>query len=1280
MNKKEILMKLAFTFICIFTIGVINVNALTVEVANEQQLKAAVDGRKEVDGVNATDTNTTEVKLVEDITLTSYLEIVTITDLTLDLNGHTIDGETKSQSVGITYGGNDIENFTSGGLTIKDSSVGKLGKIISYKTIWITNNNTNTTSTKNFKLTIEGGNFYSLYVSDATMFTLSSSENYMKDKNITFDLQVKDGYFDARGSQAIFLNAGGINADNITLNVNYDKLTFKGTQSRLIYADKTFTVDDVVSADSNIKLKYSTLNKEGTLTDRALSATEYNAFWDIIGNYDIIEITKKEGFDVSNVTLNGTYGYTTLPEGAISIKNRGTNSLKIKTVSVRTNGTGEELFEIVGPKTAPTLTAGTTDNTSYKVKAKDGLNAGTYTATITVTDENDKTYTSTVTLTVARKPLGEISVSKDGWTYDGTAHTGYTKSGLDSVPSDKYLIEYSIKNADEWSTAIPKTANTYTIRLTITDSNLEEKSVESDFVIAKNNKEIQIIANSHEWTYDSHIQTDEGYTIKYDGTVVTDGVLPTGDTISAIIDGSVKDVKDTVTGNNVVREFNIQNRDSYSNITTTNGTLTIKPITTEIIVTADSDTKVYDGSVLTKDSYTFTSGIVKTGDTLKATITGSQTYVGTSNNIVSDVKVIRGSVDISGNYTFGTHVNGSLTVTTATQNLEISDQYVTIGGTLLTSELEAALTGAKGNVSFEQESGTAGTYDDTNYGGFRAGNTVGEVIMKVKSTSSNLGGDETPEYSEATKTFKIKVVSKETVTISGITNNQEFTYDGNAHTPTGTITVTDNKVNPSTLEVSYAGTGSTTYSSTTAPKNAGTYSVTYKVPNSNATYTGQVTFNFTINKAKLTKVTLKQNSYEYNNDVIMTEPVNYDIDKMSYSGNISAKNVGSYTITISLKDKDNYEWSDGTNSNLTLNWSIIKADPDYEIPTNLTGLKGQKLSDITLPSGFTWNDASTSLIVGTHTYKATYTPSDTNNYNFINNIDIKVVTKDIFNVTTKVNGGNGTINGPFMNVVEGTKKEIIFTPEVGFMIDKVKVNGVETTITNNKLTLTVDENKNIEVSYKKIPFTITVVDIEGATIDPDGVFIVNYGDSKDFTIYANYGYKFIKVLVNGVDKTDEMIGDTLTLNNITANMEIEVVVEKIVYEVIDGANQTYTTAKDNEAKFRIDAEYGLFMQGGKVYVDDELIEEDNYTTEKGSTIITLKQSYLDKLNVGKHTLKVTFADGGVATTNFTIAKEVPVVNNPKTSDNIMLYITTGIISVIGLIGASLFVIRRKQEN
>lgn len=1234
-NKTKFLLTTLFILIAFLLLGTTKVSAVTVTVTTEEQLRNAVDGVKEVEGVEVTDTDTTEVKLGTDIVLTNYLEISPSTDFALDLCGYTIDGVTESNNdfslIGISYGDNGMQKLNSGSITVKDSSASKTGTIKTYGSIGINNYNTQTTA-KHFKLIIENGKFYNL--DDSAIFQLANYEIYMKNKNVKFDFQVKDGYFEVIRNRNALLQANDIITNNVTLNVNFDKLTLKGTLSRLMSSNTNFTMDNVVSTDSNIKIKDSDNSAEFALTDRTVSATAADGILDAISpsmfNYDTIEITKAEGFDVSDVPLNETYGYTTAKRVAIPIKNRGTNPLKIKNVSVSSANFKTRGSPVLIER--PTVAAGATDNTSYTIEAMPELNAGTYTAIITVTDENDKTYTSTVTLTVGRKPLGDISVSKDGWTYDGTVHTGYTKSGLDSVPSDKYLIEYSVKDANSWSTTVPKTAGNYTIRLTITDSNLEEKSAESDFTIAKNNKEIQIIANSHEWTYDSHYQMDEGYTVKYDGTVITDGVLPTGDTISAMIVGSVKDVKDTVTGNNEVREVNIQNRDSYSNVTTTNGTLTINPITTPIIVTAGSATKAYDGSALTKDSYTFTNGIVKMGDTLKATITGSRTYVGTISNTVSDVKVMRGKADISDNYTFGTHVNGTLEVTAIDQPLSIADQYVRVNGTLFTSELEAALTGAKSNVSFEKKSGTAGEYNNETIGGFLAGSSEGTVIMTVKATAFDVDSDGTAEYNATEKDFNIHVVIKETVTISGITDNQEFTYNGIAYKPVGTIIVTDNKVSVSELEVSYVGTGSTVYNSKNPPSEAGTYQVTYKVPNTNADYVGEAAFNFIINKAKLPKVTLKQTSYEYTNDTIMTDPNNYDMNKMSYSGDISAKNVGSYTLTISLKEetKKNYEWTDGTTSNLPLNWSIIKADPDFDIPTNLTGLKGQTLNEISLPDRFTWNNASTSLIVGTHTYKATYTPSDTDNYNIMNNIDITIVTKDIFNVTISVVGSNGTISTSYSNVVEGSTKEITLTPNTGFMIDKV--------------------------------------------------------------------------LVNDVDKTDEMVGDILTLNNITANIEIKVVVEKIDYEVIEGANQEYTITKDTEAKFRIDAEYGLFMQGGKVYVDDELVDEDNYTTKEGSTVVILKQAYVDTLSVGKHTLKVTFADGGEATTNFKIArveeqttpddnqtvdadnntntekkeeiKEEDKGSNPKTFDNIIVYVAIAIMSVVGLVAT--VIIKKKQ--
>lgn len=555
--------------------------------------------------------------------------------------------------------------------------------------------------------------------------------------------------------------------------------------------------------------------------------------------------------------------------------------------------------------------------------------------------------------------------------------------------------------------------------------------------------------------------------------------------------------------------------------------------------------------------------------------------------------------------------------------------------------------------------------------------TEGDVVMTVTAVKVDLGGDGTPEYKETSKDFTVHVVNKTDVNIGGLSNNETFTYDGNPKKPTGTISVNAGTVNVSDLEVLYKGTGSTSYSSATAPTNAGTYTVTYKVPDTNANYTGTFSVAFTIEKAQLEKVTIVKDTFEYTGSDI-TPTLNNVNSNIEVTGDTTAKNVSNNTITAKITDKTNYEWKDGSNGDLTINWSITQATPEYTIPTGLTGVKGETLNDVTLPGRFTWNDTTVVLTAGTHTYKATYTPEDTTNYKTITDIDIEVVVKDKFDVITSVDGGNGTITPSKIGAVEGTKVEITFTPNTGYMIDKVLVNTVETTVIGNKIELTVDEEKDVKVSYKKIPFTVTVKDVDGATITPNGAVAVSYGETQEFTITANSGYKLVKVLVDGTDKTADMVGDTLKLTNITSDINLEVVVEKIVYEVTEGANQKYTITKNSEAKFKINADFRLF-DDGKVYVDNELVDPKNYKAESGSTIITLKKEFVDTLSVGEHTLKVLFNDGGEAITTFNVARVTVPTDNPQTGDNIGFYIISGILSIVGLAGAGIFY-RRKQTN
>ena len=315
-------------------------------------------------------------------------------------------------------------------------------------------------------------------------------------------------------------------------------------------------------------------------------------------------------------------------------------------------------------------------------------------------------------------------------------------------------------------------------------------------------------------------------------------------------------------------------------------------------------------------------------------------------------------------------------------------------------------------------------------------------------------------------------------------------------------------------------------------------------------------------------------------------------DATVYESENAPINVGKYAVKYFVEKSSGYE------GEVTYNFEIVQGTPTFDIPTGKTGIKGQKLMDIKLPDEFTWENGDIELKLGKKIYKATYT-STNKNYKTVNGVEIEVDTKDVWDITTKVNGKGGKIAPSKTSVVENSDEKVkfIFTADTGYMIDKVLVNGVYTPVTNNELELAINKNTTVEVTYKKI-----------------------------------------------------------------------------AYNVIEGENQTYTISKDKELKIKINADYSMF--DNHVYVEGKLIDKDNYTSESGSTIITLKQSYLNTLSAGEHTLKVAFKDGAEVEAKFTIAKAEETTTNPKTFDNITIYIALAIISVVGL-GITVVVRKRK---
>ena len=143
--------------------------------------------------------------------------------------------------------------------------------------------------------------------------------------------------------------------------------------------------------------------------------------------------------------------------------------------------------------------------------------------------------------------------------------------------------------------------------------------------------------------------------------------------------------------------------------------------------------------------------------------------------------------------------------------------------------------------------------------------------------------------------------------------------------------------------------------------------------------------------------------------------------------------------------------------------------------------------------------------------------------------------------------------------------------------------------------------------------------------------------------------------------------------------------------IIEGANGKWQKGSEGGLSFTSNAAFADFQ---KVQVDGKDVDSSNYTVKEGSTIVTLKASYLETLPVGKHTLAIV-SDTGTAETEFTVvAAEKQVVDDEsandkaasdgdkeslaKTGDDSMLPITVLSILAVVSIATGMFALRRSR--
>ena len=77
-------------------------------------------------------------------------------------------------------------------------------------------------------------------------------------------------------------------------------------------------------------------------------------------------------------------------------------------------------------------------------------------------------------------------------------------------------------------------------------------------------------------------------------------------------------------------------------------------------------------------------------------------------------------------------------------------------------------------------------------------------------------------------------------------------------------------------------------------------------------------------------------------------------------------------------------------------------------------------------------------------------------------------TPTTYSLNTSVSGGHGTISPSKTNITAGSMEAVVFTPEPGYEINKVTVNGSVANVTGDTLNIAMDSDKTVVVTYKKI--------------------------------------------------------------------------------------------------------------------------------------------------------------------------------------------------------------------
>ena len=614
--------------------------------------------------------------------------------------------------------------------------------------------------------------------------------------------------------------------------------------------------------------------------------------------------------DTCNVTLTGNsvgknVGSATVTASSLSNSNYKLPSTTTQSISITqrevtlTWGTTSWPFD--GSAHSTTCTAGNLvsgDTCTVTLTGNSITNVGS--TTVTASELSNENYklpsTKTATLTITSGTLTVTATPYSG-TYDGATHAGITaisaknQAGTSVSPT----FTYCATENGTYTSTIP------TVKNVTTGTKIYYKATLTGYTTATGYATAVVTAKTATLTFANLTHT-------YDATshTATCSVsnLVSGDTCTVTLSNASR----TNQGTQTVTATALSNSNYALPTATASKTATLTINKRPINVTAASATKVYDGTALTNSNATAEAtgtnrGLVSGHSMTSCTVTGSQTTVGTSNNVPSAAVIKSGTTDVTDNYNI-TYVNGSIVITARTVTVtapEFNPDILTYNGEEQLIFLEGSCTAGGTMYYYVSTSNSTPTFSTSTWDTsiifkIDAGTYYAWYYCKVDDTTNNTGSG----LNTVTKLTGSKEIAKKTVSLTWGTTS--WVYDGSSKATTCTagslvsgdsctVNLTGNSVGP------HVGSATVTASSLSNSN--------YKLPSSGTTKS----ISITQREVTLTWGTL---SWVYNGSARSTtctagNLVNGDTCTVTLTGNSVGPNVGTATVTATGLSNDDYK-------------------------------------------------------------------------------------------------------------------------------------------------------------------------------------------------------------------------------------------------------------------------------------------------------------------------------------------------------------------------------------